>query len=155
MGGRVGAEHDYYERGALDAFRDRGPYGLNAQLCRLNLTFDNAMNYHGWYYNDTLEKYSASIRRLHQILLILISRNLGLSSNYFNEMFGKAVQAVRMNYYLSYARPDLALGLSPHSTTTRSPCCSRTQALSACKFAKTARGCPSTLAIPNALVINI
>ncbi|WOL05814.1 hypothetical protein Cni_G14545 [Canna indica] len=64
---------------------------------------------------EILEKYSASIRRLCQILLILISRNLGLSLNYFNEMFGKAVQAVRMNYYLSYARPDLVLGLSPHS----------------------------------------
>uniref|UniRef100_A0A7N0VKY5 Fe2OG dioxygenase domain-containing protein n=1 Tax=Kalanchoe fedtschenkoi TaxID=63787 RepID=A0A7N0VKY5_KALFE len=30
-------------------------------------------------------------------------------------MFGEAVQAVRMNYYPPCPRPDLVLGLSPHS----------------------------------------
>ncbi|CAN1806950.1 Protein SRG1 [Linum perenne] len=33
----------------------------------------------------------------------------------FNEMFGVGVQAVRMNYYPPCSRPDLVLGLSPHS----------------------------------------
>ncbi|KAE8711931.1 putative pentatricopeptide repeat-containing protein [Hibiscus syriacus] len=33
----------------------------------------------------------------------------------FDEMFGVAVQAVRMNYYPPCSSPDLVLGLSPHS----------------------------------------
>ncbi|KAG6477061.1 protein SRG1-like [Zingiber officinale] len=65
--------------------------------------------------SETLEEYSSRIRRMCQILLILIARNLGLSPDYFNDMFGEAVQAVRMNYYPPCARPDLVLGLSPHS----------------------------------------
>ena len=32
----------------------------------------------------------------------------------FEEMFGVAVQAIRMNYYPACSRPDLVLGLSPH-----------------------------------------
>ncbi|WOL10202.1 PLAT domain-containing protein 3-like [Canna indica] len=48
-GGLMGVQHDYYERGALDAFSGRGPCGLDAPLCRLNLTSDGAGNHHGWY----------------------------------------------------------------------------------------------------------
>ena len=40
---------------------------------------------------------------------------LGLNEDVFNNMFGEAVQAVRMNYYPPCSRPDLVLGLSPHS----------------------------------------
>lgn len=48
-GGLMGLGHDYFERGALDAFSGRGPCGLVAPLCRLNLTSDGAHAYHGWY----------------------------------------------------------------------------------------------------------
>lgn len=41
--------------------------------------------------------------------------SLDLSEGVFEKMFGVAVQAVRMNYYPPCPRPDLVLGLSPHS----------------------------------------
>ena len=41
--------------------------------------------------------------------------SLGLRQQAFEEMFGVAVQAIRMNYYPACSRPDLVLGLSPHS----------------------------------------
>ena len=41
--------------------------------------------------------------------------SLGLRQQAFEEMFGVAVQAIRMNYNPACSRPDLVLGLSPHS----------------------------------------
>ncbi|XP_040381432.1 PLAT domain-containing protein 3-like [Oryza brachyantha] len=47
-GGLMGARHDYYERGNLDAFSGRGPC-LPAAPCWMNLTSDGAGARHGWY----------------------------------------------------------------------------------------------------------
>ncbi|KAL5996035.1 hypothetical protein ACLOJK_026108 [Asimina triloba] len=66
-------------------------------------------------FSETLERYSTSIRKLCQELLRLIAKSLSLDQDTFNKMFGEAVQAVRMNYYPPCSRPDLVLGLSPHS----------------------------------------
>lgn len=55
------------------------------------------------------------VRKLCQSLLKYIAMSLGLRGNMFEEMFGVAVQAIRMNYYPPCPRPDLVLGLSPHS----------------------------------------
>lgn len=48
-------------------------------------------------------------------MLRYIAMSLGLNEDAFENMFGEAVQAVRMNYYPPCSRPDLVLGLSPHS----------------------------------------
>lgn len=66
-------------------------------------------------FSETLELYSVNIRKLCQQLLRYIAKSLGLKSETFNNMFGCAVQAVRMNYYPPCPRPELVLGLSPHS----------------------------------------
>ena len=55
------------------------------------------------------------MRKLCQHLLEYIAMTLNLRADFFEEMFGVAVQAIRMNYYPPCARPDLVLGLSPHS----------------------------------------
>lgn len=64
---------------------------------------------------ETIENYSREIRKLCKNLLGFIALSLGLSRDVFEDMFGVAVQAVRMNYYPACPRPDLVLGLSPHS----------------------------------------
>ncbi|KAF6171665.1 hypothetical protein GIB67_042180 [Kingdonia uniflora] len=66
-------------------------------------------------FSEILEIYSVNIRRLCQKLLRFIAMSLGSNKDVFNEKFGNAVQAVRMNYYPPCSRPDLVLGLSPHS----------------------------------------
>ncbi|GLJ46206.1 hypothetical protein SUGI_0973560 [Cryptomeria japonica] len=48
-------------------------------------------------------------------LLNTIAENLGLNSNIFEKMFRENAQAVRMNFYPPYPRPNLVLGLSAHS----------------------------------------
>ncbi|KAM0947691.1 putative thebaine 6-O-demethylase [Dioscorea sansibarensis] len=67
------------------------------------------------YFSETFETYSARIKKLCERLLEHIADSLGLKTNTFNEMFGEIVQGVRMNYYPPCSRPDLVLGLSPHS----------------------------------------
>ncbi|XP_042475627.1 protein SRG1 [Macadamia integrifolia] len=106
-------------------------------------------------FSETLETYSTNIRKVCQNLLGFIAMSLGLKQDMFNEMFGVAVQAVRMNYYPPCSRPDLVLGLSPHSDG------------SALTVLQQGKGSPVGLQIlkdntwvpvqpvPNALVINI
>lgn len=48
-GGLMGPDHDYFERGNLDAFSGRGPCGLATPLCRLNVVSDGGGAHHGWY----------------------------------------------------------------------------------------------------------
>ncbi|KAE8736056.1 putative pentatricopeptide repeat-containing protein [Hibiscus syriacus] len=66
-------------------------------------------------FREILEMYSREIRELCKVILQYIAVSLGLKGEIFEEMFGVAVQAVRMNYYPPCSRPDLVLGLSPHS----------------------------------------
>ncbi|KAH7573591.1 hypothetical protein JRO89_XS03G0177600 [Xanthoceras sorbifolium] len=66
-------------------------------------------------FSETLESYSREVRKLCQNLLKYIAVSIGLKGDVFEEMFGVAVQAVRMNYYPPCSRPDLVMGLSPHS----------------------------------------
>lgn len=66
-------------------------------------------------FSETVDAYSREIRKLCKKLLKYIAMSLGLNEDIFEEMFGVAVQAVRMNYYPACPRPDLVLGLSPHS----------------------------------------
>lgn len=65
--------------------------------------------------SETVELYSKEVRALCNNLLKYIAMSLGLRQQAFEEMFGVAVQAIRMNYYPACSRPDLVLGLSPHS----------------------------------------
>ncbi|KAM3357917.1 protein SRG1 [Capsicum galapagoense] len=66
-------------------------------------------------FSETVDIYSREIRKLCKNLLKYIAISLGLNEDIFEEMFGLAVQAVRINYYPECPRPDLVLGLSPHS----------------------------------------
>ncbi|KAJ8422615.1 hypothetical protein Cgig2_000240 [Carnegiea gigantea] len=66
-------------------------------------------------FSETIETYSKEIRHISKKVLRCIAQSLGLKGETFEEMFEEAVQAIRMNYYPPCPRPDLVLGLSPHS----------------------------------------
>ncbi|VFR01114.1 unnamed protein product [Cuscuta campestris] len=66
-------------------------------------------------FSETLEAYSKEVRELCKQVLKCIATSLGEREDVFGEMFGAAVQAVRMNYYPPCPSPELAVGLSPHS----------------------------------------
>ena len=95
------------------------------------------------------------MKNLATIIESTIALSLGLKGDVFEKMFGETLQGIRMNYYPPCSRPDLVLGLSPHSDA------------SAITVLQQARGSPvgleilkdntwlPVLPIPNALVINI
>lgn len=106
-------------------------------------------------FSETVDIYSREIRKLCKNLLKYIAISLGLNDDIFEEMFGVAVQAVRMNYYPACPRPDLVLGLSPHSdgsalTVLQQGKCSSV----GLQILKDNAWVP-VQPIPNALVINI
>lgn len=106
-------------------------------------------------YSETVEVYSKEVRKLCQNLLKYIAMTLGLKGDIFEKMFGEAVQAIRMNYYPACSRPDLVLGLSPHSDGSALTVLQQGKDNSVgLQILKDDRWVP-VQPIPNALVINI
>ncbi|KAK9288190.1 hypothetical protein L1049_016639 [Liquidambar formosana] len=106
-------------------------------------------------FSETLEVYSREIRKLCQNLLRFIAMSIGLNGDTFEDMFGAAVQAIRMNYYPPCPRPDLVLGLSPHSDGSALTILQQGKGSSAgLQILKNNAWVP-VQPIPNALVINI
>ncbi|KAK4405587.1 protein SRG1 [Sesamum angolense] len=104
---------------------------------------------------ETVEIYSREIRKLCKNLLKYIAITLSLNEDIFEEMFGVAVQAVRMNYYPACPRPDLVLGLSPHSDGSALTVLQQGKGSSiGLQILKDGKWIP-VQPIPNALVINV
>ncbi|KAF2310980.1 hypothetical protein GH714_018894 [Hevea brasiliensis] len=106
-------------------------------------------------FGETVDVYSREVRKLCQNLLKYIAMTLGLKADIFEEMFGVAVQAIRMNYYPPCSRPDLVLGLSPHSDGSALTVLQQGNGSSVgLQILKDNKWVP-VQPIPNALVINI
>lgn len=104
---------------------------------------------------ESIETYSREIRKLCKSLLSFIAMSLGLDKDVFEDMFGVAVQAVRMNYYPACPRPDLVMGLSPHSDGSALTVLQQGKGSSVgLQILKNNTWVP-VQPIPNALVINI
>jgi len=69
------------------------------------------------HFRDTVERYAIEVERVAQELLSLFAENLHVgATDYFKDMFGsEPMNLMRMNLYPPCPRPDLVLGLSPHS----------------------------------------
>lgn len=68
-------------------------------------------------YRDTLENYSAEMRKLAKKILKLMAKALlKVRDEVIREnVFGEGYQSVRMNYYPPCPHPDKVLGLMPHT----------------------------------------
>ncbi|GLJ27814.1 hypothetical protein SUGI_0545880 [Cryptomeria japonica] len=103
---------------------------------------------------ETVDQYALEIQKFGNTVLCLLSENAGLKPDHFTNMSGKMTQFMRMNYYPPCPRPDLVLGVSPHSDTG---CLTvllqddETVGLQICKDGEWVPVQP----IPGALVINI
>ncbi|XP_077222426.1 protein LATERAL BRANCHING OXIDOREDUCTASE 1-like [Tasmannia lanceolata] len=67
-------------------------------------------------FREILHEYSAKMKEVGDFLLKAMAKLLDLEENYFVNRFGeKATMYVRFNYYPPCSKPDLVLGVSPHS----------------------------------------
>ena len=63
-----------------------------------------------------MERYAIEVERVAQEILSMFAENLQLEADYFKNVFGsEPMNLMRMNLYPPCPRPDLVLGLSPHS----------------------------------------
>ncbi|KAJ1286996.1 hypothetical protein BS78_03G395900 [Paspalum vaginatum] len=105
-------------------------------------------------FKETLERYSVEIRGLCQRLLAHIAQTLGLAPATFRDMFGEAVQAVRMNFYPPCPRPELVMGLSAHSDGSAVTVLQQDMSCAGLQVLKDGAWVP-VHPIPHALVINL
>uniref|UniRef100_A0A0E0N7B7 Fe2OG dioxygenase domain-containing protein n=1 Tax=Oryza rufipogon TaxID=4529 RepID=A0A0E0N7B7_ORYRU len=106
-------------------------------------------------FSKTLEKYSVEIRELCVRLLEHIAAALGLAPARLNGMFGEAVQAVRMNFYPPCPRPELVLGLSPHSDGSAVTVLQQDAAFAGLQVLRGGGGWVAVHPVPGALVVNV
>ncbi|KAF7848610.1 hypothetical protein BT93_L1802 [Corymbia citriodora subsp. variegata] len=66
-------------------------------------------------FRDVLDKYSTELRDLAMKILLLIAKALKMDTKEVIELFDGGRQALRMNYYPPCPRPELVIGLTPHS----------------------------------------
>ncbi|GLJ27755.1 hypothetical protein SUGI_0544710 [Cryptomeria japonica] len=105
-------------------------------------------------FRETVDQYAVEIQKLGKTILSLLSEKVELKTDRLINMCGKTGQTMRMNYYPPCPRPDLVLGLSPHSDASGLTLLlqdDETVGLHICKDGKWIPIQP----IPGALVINI
>ncbi|KAL9254646.1 Oxoglutarate-dependent flavonoid 7-O-demethylase 1-like protein [Drosera capensis] len=64
---------------------------------------------------DALEAYMIDLQDLARKLVLSIARSLGIEEKEMMEMFEDGMQSIRMTYYPPCPKPELVMGLKPHS----------------------------------------
>ncbi|XP_022764519.1 protein SRG1-like [Durio zibethinus] len=66
-------------------------------------------------FKEAVEEYSAEIQKVAEEIYANFSVLMGLDRDGLKRLQGELKQGIRMNYYPVCSRPDLVLGISPHS----------------------------------------
>ena len=67
---------------------------------------------------NTLESYFVELQKLAMTLLGVMREALKMEKREMEEMFENGMQSMRMNYYPPCPKPELVVGLRPHSDAT-------------------------------------
>ncbi|KAF8008403.1 hypothetical protein BT93_K2169 [Corymbia citriodora subsp. variegata] len=66
-------------------------------------------------FRDALDKYSSELQDLAKKILLLMAKALKMDTKEMIEQFEEGLQGIRMNYYPPCPRPELVIGITPHS----------------------------------------
>lgn len=103
---------------------------------------------------EAVEEYAAEIERMTKEIFTNLSLLMGVERGFLEQMHGEMKQAIRMNYYPTCSRPDLVLGISPHSDSDSITLLLQDDDITGLQIKHDGTWVP-VKPIPNAIVVNI
>lgn len=103
---------------------------------------------------EAVEEYAGVLERVSDEIFGNLSLLMGVERDFVKKLHGDVKQGIRMNYYPKCARPDLVLGVSPHSDSSSITILVQDEAITALQIKHEGAWVP-VKPIPDALVINI
>lgn len=101
-----------------------------------------------------MDQYSTELQKVAAEIYANLSVLMGLDRDGLLELLGELKQGIRMNYYPSCPRPDLVLGISPHSDGSALTLLLQDDEVTALQI-KHEESWVDVKPIPNSLVVNI
>ncbi|KAL2558033.1 2-oxoglutarate (2OG) and Fe(II)-dependent oxygenase superfamily protein [Forsythia ovata] len=105
-------------------------------------------------FKETLEEYSIELQRVIDEIFSNLSLLMGMEGGFLKELQGVMKLGMRMNYYPTCSRPDLVLGVSPHSDCSSITLLLQDDDITALQIKHKEAWIP-VKPVPNALVVNI
>lgn len=105
-------------------------------------------------FRETIEAYSEEVKELAMKVLDLLGKALGIEAEEVNNLFGKGMQSVRMNYYPPCPQPELVMGLCPHSDACALAILLQVNETDGLQIRKDGIWIP-VLPLPNAFIVNV
>ena len=103
---------------------------------------------------EAVEKYSTELQKVGDEIFENLSVLMGMERESLKDIHGVMKLGVRMNYYPACARPDLVLGVSPHSDASSLTLLLQDDDITGLQIKNKGIWVP-VKPIPNALVVNI
>ncbi|KAG5029301.1 Codeine O-demethylase [Glycine soja] len=103
---------------------------------------------------DTLESYFRELRKLGMELLGLLGRAISMEIKEVMEIFDDGMQSVRMTYYPPCPKPELVVGLTPHSDASGITILHQVNGVEGLEIKKGGVWIPVTF-LPDAFVVNV
>ncbi|KAK2637334.1 hypothetical protein Ddye_032126 [Dipteronia dyeriana] len=105
-------------------------------------------------FKEAVEAYSAEMQKVTEELLANLSLLMGMEKEELKSLHGEMKQAMRMNYYPLCSRPELVLGISPHSDASTITLLIQDDELTGLQIRHKQKWVP-VKPIPNAIVVNV
>lgn len=103
---------------------------------------------------ESVEEYAVEIQSVADEILKNLSLLMGKEENCLKELHKDVKQGINMNYYPSCGRPDLVLGVGPHSDTSSISLLVQEDEITALQIKHKGEWVP-VKPIPNAIVVNV
>ncbi|KAK7319163.1 hypothetical protein RJT34_03881 [Clitoria ternatea] len=103
---------------------------------------------------DTLERYTSELRKLGMALLGVLGKAMGMEMEEVEKLFDDGMQSLRMTYYPPCPKPELVVGLTPHSDATGITILHQVNGVEGLEIKKGGVWIPVTF-LPHAFVVNV
>ncbi|WCJ27310.1 2-oxoglutarate (2OG) and Fe(II)-dependent oxygenase superfamily protein [Euphorbia peplus] len=101
-----------------------------------------------------LESYITELQNLSKMLLGFIAKGLEMDEEQMGEMFEDGMQSIRMTYYPPCPKPELVVGITPHSDATAITILNQINGVDGLEIKKDGVWLPVSF-LPNSLVVNV